>query len=50
MGYKIVDFNNETVMDDFPTEGSAWTWIYSVFTKDYIKDVGLKVVKEDKDD
>lgn len=50
MGYKVVDFHNETVMDGFSTEGSAWNWLYSVFTKDYIKDAGLKVVKEDNDD
>lgn len=50
MGYKVVDYNDETVMDGFSTEGSAWNWIYSAFTKDCIKDIGLKVVKEDKKD
>lgn len=48
--YKVVDFNNETVRDGFSTEGAAWNWLYSVFTKDYIKDAGLNVVKEDDDD
>lgn len=50
MGYKVVDFHNETVRVGFSTEGAAWNWLYSVFTKDYIKDAGLNVVKEDDDD
>lgn len=50
MGYKVVDFNNETVHVGFSTEGAAWNWLYSVFTKEYIKDSELKVVKEDDDD
>lgn len=50
MGYKVVDFNNETVRDGFSTEGSAWNWIYFTFTKEYIKDVELKVVKEEDND
>lgn len=50
MGYKVVDFNNETVRVGFSTEGAAWNWLYSVFSKDYIKDAGFKVVKEDDDD
>ena len=48
--YKVVDFHNDTVMDGFSTEGKAWTWIYSMFTKDCIKDLSLHVVKEDNYD
>ena len=50
MGYKVIDFNNETVRVGFSTEGAAWNWLYSVFTKDYIKDSELRVVKEDDND
>lgn len=50
MGYKIIDYEGETVRVGFSTEGSAWNWLYSVFTKDYIKDAGFKVVKEDDND
>lgn len=50
MGYKVVDYEGETVRVGFSTEISAWNWIYSTFTKDYIKDISLKVVKEEDND
>lgn len=45
MSYKIIDYEGETVEDDFYTATAAYMFMQDLFTKDHIKNMGLKVVK-----
>lgn len=50
MGYKIIDYEGETVEDDFYTSTAAYMFMQDLFTKEHIKTMGLRVVKEEKDE
>ena len=47
MGYKIIDYEGETVADDFNTATDAYTCMSKLFTKEHIKNMGLRVVKQE---
>ena len=49
MSYKIVDYEGETVADDFNTATDAYICISTLFTKEHIKNMSLRVVKETED-
>ena len=50
MGYKIIDYEGETVIDNFKTATEAWIYMQKEFTPAYIHDVNMKVVREDNDE
>lgn len=45
MGYKIIDYEGETVADGFVTATDAYTVMSVLFTKEHIKNMGLRVVR-----
>lgn len=47
MGYKVIDYEGETMKSGFSTPGSAWNWIHSSFTPAFITDMNIHVVKEE---
>lgn len=50
MSYKIVDYEGETLEDGFVTATDAYTYMSILFTKDHIKNMSLRVVKEENDE
>lgn len=50
MSYKIVDYEGETLEDGFVTATDAYTYMSKLFTKEHIKNMGLRVVREEKDE
>ena len=50
MVYKIIDYEGETVADGFNTATDAYTCMSKLFTKTHIKNMGLRVVREEKDE
>lgn len=42
--YKIVDYEGETVQDGFYTATNAYIFMSTLFTKEHIKNMGLRVV------
>lgn len=50
MGYKIIDFDGDTVQDGFYTATAAYMYMQDLYSKDFIKDIGLRVVREEKDE
>ena len=50
MRYKIIDYEGETVADDFNTATDAYTVMNVLFTKTHIKNMGLRVVRETEED
>lgn len=50
MGYKIIDYEGETLEDGFVTATDAYTYMSILFTKDHIKNMSLSVVKEENDE
>ena len=47
IGYKINDYEGETVADDFNTATDAYTCMSKLFTKEHIKNMSLRVVKQE---
>ena len=50
MSYKIIDYEGETLEDGFVTATDAYTYMSILFTKDHIKNMSLRVVKEENDE
>ena len=48
MSYKIVDYEGETLEYGFKTATDAYTCMSKLFTKEHIKNMGLRVVREEK--
>lgn len=48
MGYKIIDYEGETVADDFATATDAYIVMNTLFTKTHIKNMGLRVVRTEE--
>ena len=47
MSYKIIDYTGETVEDDFYSTTAAYKFMSDLFTKEHIKNMGLKVIREE---
>lgn len=47
MGYKIIDYEGETLEDGFVTATDAYTCMSKLFTKEHIKNMSLRVVKQE---
>ena len=47
--YKIVDYTNCTVADGFPTEQLAYKYLWSTYTRDFINDLQLRIVRYEED-
>ena len=47
MSYKIIDYTGETVEDDFYSATAAYKFMSDLFTKEHIKNMGLKVIREE---
>ena len=50
MGYKIVDYAGDTLERGFASYGAAWYWIYQRYTSAAIKELEVKVIREEEED
>ena len=50
MGYKIIDYHDETVKEGFKTSRDAWCWLHWRFTTGFIKMMGFRVIREEDTD
>lgn len=50
MGYKIIDYAGDTLEKGFVSYGAAWHWIYQRYTSAAIKELEVKVIREEEKD
>lgn len=49
MGYKIIDYDGNCVKDDFKDAETAYKFMWSTYTKDFINDMDFRIVKDEEE-
>ena len=47
--FKIIDYAGETVKDGFGSAVAAYNFLYITYSVDFIKEMGFRVIREEKD-
>lgn len=48
--FKIIDYAGDVLQDGFVSYGAAWNWIYQRYTNAVIKELEVKVIREEEED